>query len=381
MNKIVNSLIEKYRQVEIPDDELKLELINDIRENYPSLINIKDQYLTMETIFSNLRGYGHIDKYIKDSDVTEIMVNSNKGIYIEKGGKLIKVKEKYNSEVEVIEIIQKIVGKSGREINKISPIVDSNLDDGSRINAIFPPLSTIGPVLTIRKFKKDRYSLYDLLEMKSLSKEMLEFLEYLVVNKYNIIISGGTGTGKTTLLNSLVNLCVNERIIVIEDSREIKLDEVDNTIYLETRNKNSSGAGEINIRDLIKASLRMRPDRIVVGEVRGKEALDMLQAMNTGHEGSFSTVHANSSKDSISRLETMVLQGGEIPLKALTRQIISSVDIIIQLDRYKNERKISEISEIIKDEQEVKMNRIFEYNKKFVQVGELINKKVKNEKL
>ena len=381
MNKIVNSLIEKYRQVEIPDDELKLELINDIRENYPSLINIKDQYLTMETIFSNLRGYGHIDKYIKDSDVTEIMVNSNKGIYIEKGGKLIKVKEKYNSEVEVIEIIQKIVGKSGREINKISPIVDSNLDDGSRINAIFPPLSTIGPVLTIRKFKKDRYSLYDLLEMKSLSKEMLEFLEYLVVNKYNIIISGGTGTEKTTLLNSLVNLCVNERIIVIEDSREIKLDEVDNTIYLETRNKNSSGAGEINIRDLIKASLRMRPDRIVVGEVRGKEALDMLQAMNTGHEGSFSTVHANSSKDSISRLETMVLQGGEIPLKALTRQIISSVDIIIQLDRYKNERKISEISEIIKDEQEVKMNRIFEYNKKFVQVGELINKKVKNEKL
>ena len=381
MNKIVNSLIEKYRQVEIPDDELKLELINDIRENYPSLIDIKDQYLTMETIFSNLRGYGHIDKYIKDSDVTEIMVNSNKGIYIEKGGKLIKVKEKYNSEVEVIEIIQKIVGKSGREINKISPIVDSNLDDGSRINAIFPPLSTIGPVLTIRKFKKDRYSLYDLLEMKSLSKEMLEFLEYLVVNKYNIIISGGTGTEKTTLLNSLVNLCVNERIIVIEDSREIKLDEVDNTIYLETRNKNSSGAGEINIRDLIKASLRMRPDRIVVGEVRGKEALDMLQAMNTGHEGSFSTVHANSSKDSISRLETMVLQGGEIPLKALTRQIISSVDIIIQLDRYKNERKISEISEIIKDEQEVKMNRIFEYNKKFVQVGELINKKVKNEKL
>ena len=248
------------------------------------------------------------------------------------------------------DVIQRIVGGAGREVNQSTPIVDTRLEDGSRVNVVLPPISLVGPVVTIRKFSKTPMTIEQLIRYGSITEEIAAVLKILVEAKYNIFISGGTGSGKTTFLNALSNYIPREeRIITIEDSAELQIANIDNLVSLETRNANNSGAGEITIRDLIKSSLRMRPERIIVGEVRGPEALDMLQAMNTGHDGSLSTGHANSTRDMLSRLETMVLQGASgMPLQAIRMQIASALDIIIHLSRLRDHsRKTMEITEVL----------------------------------
>ena len=286
---------------------------------------------------------------MSDDSITEVMINGADNIFIEKNGKLQKLNDKFESQKKLEDIIQRIVAKAGREVNQANPIVDTRLLDGSRVNIVLPPIALCGPTVTIRKFSKTPMTVEKLIEYKSITREIAGKLELLVRAKYNIFICGGTGSGKTTFLNALSNYIPrDERVITIEDSAELQITGVDNLVSLETRNKNSSGAGEITIRDLIKSALRMRPERIVVGEVRGGEALDMLQAMNTGHDGSLSTGHANSTKDMLSRLETMVLQGAAgLPLEAIRQQIASAIDIIIHLSRLRDKsRKTMEICEV-----------------------------------
>lgn len=317
----------------------------------------QDQYLTIEDrvsiseqIYGSIRGFDILDSILKDDTVTEIMVNGPNEIFIERNGKVTRSDQKFESEQRLEDTIQKIVGLAGREVNQANPIVDTRLPDGSRVNVVLRPISLKGPILTIRKFSKDPMTIDKLLRYKSITPEVAEFLEILVKAKYNILVSGGTGSGKTTFLNALSSFIPrDERVITIEDSAELQIENVDNLVSLETRNANASGSGQITIRDLIKSSLRMRPERIVVGECRGAEALDMLQAMNTGHDGSLSTAHANSTRDMLSRLETMVLQGSAgLPLDAIRQQIGSAIDIIIQLSRMRDKsRKTLEITEVV----------------------------------
>ena len=310
-------------------------------------------------VFSSIRGLG----ILADDTITEVMINGPEHIFIEQNGKVIRIPRRFESENELYNIIQKIVGKAGREVSHASPIVDTRLEDGSRVNVVLPPISLCGPIVTIRKFSKTPMTVEQLLKYGSITPEAADFLEKLVRAKYNIFISGGTGSGKTTFLNALSNFIpADERIITIEDSAELQITNIDNLVSLETRNANSSGKGEITIRDLIKSALRMRPERIVVGEVRGAEALDMLQAMNTGHDGSLSTGHANSTSDMLSRLETMVLQGNEgLPLPAIRQQISSALDIIIHLSRLRDKsRRTMEITEVLDCKNgEIRLNPLF----------------------
>lgn len=313
-------------------------------------LTIEDRVSISEQIYGSIRGFDILDSILKDDTVTEIMVNGPNEIFIERNGKVTRLDQKFESEQRLEDTIQKIVGLAGREVNQANPIVDTRLPDGSRVNVVLRPISLKGPILTIRKFSKDPMTIDKLLRYKSITPEVAEFLEILVKAKYNILVSGGTGSGKTTFLNALSNFIPrDERVITIEDSAELQIENVDNLVSLETRNANASGSGQITIRDLIKSSLRMRPERIVVGECRGAEALDMLQAMNTGHDGSLSTAHANSTKDMLSRLETMVLQGSAgLPLDAIRQQIGSAIDIIIQLSRMRDKsRKTLEITEVV----------------------------------
>ncbi len=317
----------------------------------------RNQYLSIqqkvditEQVYSGIRGLGLLDSILKDDSITEVMINGPDHIFIEKAGKVIKLDEKFESEKRLNDIIQKIVGTAGREVNQATPIVDTRLADGSRVNVVLPPISLCGPIVTIRKFSKDPMTVEKLIQYGSITQEIADKLQLLVKAKYNIFICGGTGSGKTTFLNAMSNyIPQDERVITIEDSAELQITNVKNLVSLETRNANTAGTGAITIRDLIKSSLRMRPERIVVGEVRGGEALDMLQAMNTGHDGSLSTGHANSTKDMLSRLETMVLQGAEgLPLEAVRQQIASALDIIIHLSRLRDHsRKTMEITEVI----------------------------------
>lgn len=313
-------------------------------------ITIEQRVQIAQELFSAIRGFGILDGIMSDDSITEVMVNGPDDIFIEKSGRLIKLDQHFESERRLEDIIQKIVGMAGREVNQANPIVDTRLPDGSRVNVVLPPISLKGATLTIRKFSKTPMTIEQLIKYGSITPEIAEVLKLLVEAKYNIFISGGTGSGKTTFLNALSNyIPKDERVITIEDSAELQIAGVDNLVSLETRNANASGSGAVTIRDLIKSSLRMRPERIVVGEVRGGEALDMLQAMNTGHDGSLSTGHANSTKDMLSRLETMVLQGAEgLPLEAIRQQIASAVDIIIHLSRLRDKsRKTMEICEIV----------------------------------
>ncbi|MCL1789742.1 MAG: CpaF family protein [Peptococcaceae bacterium] len=301
-------------------------------------------------VYSSIRGFGLLDSIMTDDSITEVMINGHESIFIEKDGKLQKLDKQYESQRKLEDVIQRIVGLSGREVNQANPIVDTRLPDGSRVNVVLPPISLCGPILTVRKFSKTPMTIDKLIQYGSLTKDIADKLQTLVKAKYNIFISGGTGSGKTTFLNALSNFIPKEeRIITIEDSAELQITGIQNLVSLETRNANTSGAGQITIRDLIKSSLRMRPERIVVGEVRSGEALDMLQAMNTGHDGSLSTGHANSTVDMLSRLETMVLQGAEkLPLDAIRQQIASALDIIIHLSRLRDySRKTMEITEVL----------------------------------
>lgn len=302
------------------------------------------------TLFNRMRRLDVLQPLIEDKDITEIMVNGHRNIFIERDGRVRRADFVLPSEEKLRDIINNIVSRVNRTINEASPICDARLSDGSRVNAVIPPVALGGSTLTIRKFSEKPMTIQQLIRYGSITKEVAIFLEKCVRAKLNLFVCGGTGSGKTTFLNALSNFIPSdERVITIEDSAELQIHKVENIVSLETRNANTEGKGEITIRDLIKAALRMRPERIVVGEVRGAEALDMLQAMNTGHDGSLSTGHANSTKDMLSRLETMVLSGsGQLPLEAIRQQIASAIDIFIHLSRLRDKsRRTLEISEVL----------------------------------
>ena len=339
------------------------EIIDRKSGNYPMDPADRDRIARM--VFSSLRGLGVLDELLADESITEIMVNGARNIFVESKGRLYHVNRTFESEEQLYNIIQRIVGQGGKEVNPANPIVDTRLPDGSRVNVVVPPISRSGSIVTIRKFSRQPMTIEKLLEYGSVTPEAARFLEKLVKAKYNLFISGGTGSGKTTFLNALSNFIpADERIITIEDSAELQIHSIQNLVSLETRNANSSGKGEITIRELIRSALRMRPERIIVGEVRGAEALDMLQAMNTGHDGSLSTGHANSTRDMLSRLETMVLQGNAgLPLPAIRQQIASALDIIIHLSRLRDKsRRTMEITEVLgcKDG-EIQLNQLFRF--------------------
>ncbi|MCL2747178.1 MAG: CpaF family protein [Oscillospiraceae bacterium] len=355
-------------------ETLPLSTLSDeeLQEKIEELVKCRvgDEYCPIDTmvsmvrqVFSGIRGLGLLDSIILDDSITEVMINGFENVFIEKNGELSKLDKQFESQRRLEDVIQRVVGLAGREVNQANPIVDTRLPDGSRVNVVLPPIALCGPTMTIRKFSKTPMTIEKLIEYGSITREIADKLEVLVRAKFNIFISGGTGSGKTTFLNALSNyIPKDERVITIEDSAELQIKGIDNLIGMETRNANSAGAGRITIRDLIKTSLRMRPERIVVGEVRGGEALDMLQAMNTGHDGSLSTGHANSTRDMLSRMETMVLQGANgLPLEAIRQQIASAVDIIIHLSRLRDRsRKTMEITEILGYENgEIRLNPLF----------------------
>ncbi len=328
-------------------------------------MNYRERAVLETDIFNSIRGLSLIDKLIADSEITEIMINGYNKIFIEKRGQLYRYPESFESPEKLLSIITKFVSKAGRSVNISNPIVDARLADGSRVNVVLAPIAIEGPIVTIRKFSKKAITVKKLIEYGSLTDEVAEFLQKLVKAKYNIFICGGTGSGKTTLLNALSSFIpATERLITIEDSVELQIRGIENLVQLEVRNSNLTEVKEITIRDLIKTSLRMRPERIIVGEVRGAEALDMLQAMNTGHEGSLSTGHANSSTDMFSRLETMILSGAPgLPLKAIRQQIAAALDIIIFISRLPDHsRKILEISEVLGYRDDcISLNPIFKF--------------------
>lgn len=350
-NELKAIAVDSFNLAVISDEELQEKLEDLFYERYKNAgFSISEKVDIVEQVFSSIRGFGLLDLIMKDDSITEVMINGTDEIFIEKNGHLIQLEDRFESERQLEDIIQRIVGLAGREVNQANPIVDTRLPDGSRVNVVLPPIALKGPTVTIRKFSKNPMTIEKLLEYGSITKEVANVLEILVKAKYNIIICGGTGSGKTTFLNAVSNYIPHdERVITIEDSAELQIVGIDNLVSLETRNANSSGIGAITIRDLIKSSLRMRPERIIVGEVRGAEALDMLQAMNTGHDGSLSTGHANSTKDMLSRLETMVLQGAEgLPLQAVRQQMASAIDIIVHLSRLRDKsRKTMEITEVL----------------------------------
>lgn len=375
--KIVENLIDK----EMPSDKTVSEFINDEIDQTVfgyDLTNLERSHL-YNLIDNEINGYGPLTELLKDKNITEIMVNSPDEIYIEIDGQLIKDEGvSFINDEHIIRTIQRLIEPLGRTIDAANPMVDSRLADGSRINAVIPPLSTKGPVITIRKFKESMASIDDLIRIGTLTPYMARFLEAAVKGKLNIIVCGGTGSGKTTLLNILSSfISHDERIITIEDAAELKLKQ-NHVISLETRTTNYESGDEITIRDLVINSLRMRPDRIIVGEVRGKEAFDMLQAMNTGHDGSLTTLHANGCEDALNRLETMILMAGlEIPVKAIREYIYSAIDLVVNIDRMSDgKRKVTSISEISGFKDDVlELNKIFE----FKQIGLTDNNEVDGE--
>lgn len=333
-------------------DEEIVEIIDNIIINRSKLryISIKDKRKIQRIVFNSIRRYDILQDLIEDSSITEIMINGYDNIFFEQKGRIILWDGKFESNKKLEDIIQQIVSRSNRIINETNPIVDARLEDGSRVNIVLPPVSLSGPVVTIRKFPEKPITDKELIKFGSLTNELADFLKKLTIAGYNIFISGGTGSGKTTFLNVLSNyISVDERVITIEDSAELQIKNIKNLVRLEVRNANVEGKNGISIRDLIKSSLRMRPDRIVVGEVRDGAALDMLQAMNTGHDGSLSTGHANSTNDMLNRLEVLCIMGNSsVPIEAVRKQIASALDIIIHLDRLRDKsRKVIEVSEIV----------------------------------
>lgn len=335
---------------EVPDEEIQA-MIDDLmlHNAHGYSLNLEERKRLAKEIFYDVRRLGILQELIDAEDVTEIMINGAGNIFYEKQGSLYRWEKHFESKEKLENIIQQIVNKCNRTVNEASPIVDARLENGSRVNIVLSPVALNGPVVTIRRFPENPITMGQLIAFDSISAEAAEFLKKLVIAGYNIFISGGTGSGKTTFLNALSHYIPStERIITIEDSAELQIRGISNLVSLETRNANTEGVKEISIRDLIKTSLRMRPDRIIVGEVRGAEAIDMLQALNTGHDGSLSTGHANSAKDMLARLETMVLMGMELPLAAVRGQIASGVDIIVHLGRLRDRsRKVLEIAEIM----------------------------------
>ncbi|MEF7440285.1 ATPase, T2SS/T4P/T4SS family [Paenibacillus lautus] len=328
-------------------------------------------------VFDSFRGLDVLQPLVDNPRITEIMINSHQDIFIEQDGEVKKLPLQFESRSRLEDIIQSIVGTVNRVVNESTPIVDARLKDGSRVNIVLPPIALKGPTMTIRKFPESPMTMDDLVGRGALTEEAAEQLRILVKGKYNIFIGGGTGSGKTTFLNALSQyIPPDERVITIEDSAELKIVTVPNLVSLETRNANTEGRGEIAMRDLIRSSLRMRPNRIVVGEVRGREALDMLQAMNTGHDGSLSTGHANSTQDMISRLETMVLSGADLPISVVRQQISSAIDIFVHLSRLRDRsRRVTEISEVIgMSDGEVVLNPLYRFRETGESGGRVIGR-------
>ncbi len=334
------------------------------QEASQAYLPVRERVLIGSRIFYALRGLDILQPLLEDEAITEIMVNGPDHIYVEYRGKMIRTKGHFESLQRLEDVIQQIVGSINRRVNEANPIVDARLADGSRVNVILPPVALNGPILTIRKFRKEPIRVKDMIHWGTFTEEAADFLRYLVENRYNIFVCGGTGAGKTTLLNVLSNFIPEEeRVITIEDAAELRLSSLENVITLETRNGALDGRGRITMRDLIRTSLRARPDRIIVGEVRGAEALDMLSAMNTGHEGSLSTGHANSTQDMISRLETMVLMGADLPMEAIRQQIASAIDIFVYIARGRGgQRMVTEISQVLgMTDGQVKMESLFSW--------------------
>lgn len=373
--------------IDVSDEEILTLIKNSIIEkgkNRP--ISLADRKKIENHVFNSLRKLDVLEDLLNDEEITEIMINGPENIFIEKRGRVVHCSEKFSSEEKLNDIIQNIVAQSNKIVNESNPIVDTRLSDGSRVNIVLKPAAVDYSILSIRKFPKEQMNMERLKSFGSISEEQVELLRKLVASGYNIFVSGGTGSGKTSFLNALGEFIPSdERVITIEDSAELQLKNVDNLVRLEARNANLEGKNEITIRDLLKSSLRMRPDRIIVGECRGAEALEMLQAFNTGHDGSCSTGHSNSCKDMLSRLETMVLMGAEIPLPAIRQQIASGIDIIVQLGRLRDKtRKLLEITEVLGlEDNEIQLNPLYRFEEieevngrivgQWEKVGSLVN--------
>ena len=361
-------------------DEEILELIDrmileDLREEGLSL---SQKTGLRQRLFHSVRKLDVLQDLLDDNSVTEIMVNGPDHIFVEQDGKVRRWNRSFTSMEKLEDVIQQIVGRCNRIVNEASPIVDARLENGARVNVVIAPVALNGPILTIRRFSDRPITMEKLLQLGSLTRECAEFLKKLVQARYSILIGGGTGSGKTTFLGALSEyIPKDERIITIEDNAELRLQGIENLVRLEAKAANLEGGRDITIRDLIKSALRMRPDRILVGEVRAEEAIDMLQALNTGHEGSLTTAHANSTKDMLSRLETMVLMGMDLPLEAIRRQIASGLDILVHLGRMRDRsRKVLEITEVLGYENgEVRLGRLYQWEEEqgLVKVGELVH--------
>ena len=369
--------------VSVSDREL-MELIDEVivKESKRRYITLPMKYRYRQELFDSFRRLDVLSEAIDDSDVTEIMVNGANQIFIEKDGRIQKFDKVFSSEEKLEDVIQQIASRVNRRVNEVTPMADARLEDGSRVNIVLPPIALDGPIVTIRRFSKEPIRMEQLIAWNSISREAADDLADLVRSGYNIFVCGGTGSGKTTFLGALAEFIPpDERVITIEDSAELKLVNVKNLVRLETRPANLEGKHEITIRQLIRNALRMRPDRIIVGEVRSEEALDMIQAMCTGHQGSMSTGHANSSQDMLSRLETMVLMGMDLPLAAIRGQIASALDIIVYLGRLRDKsRHVIEIDEIegIKDGK-IRLNKLYSWQEEGERDGKIIGKLVRTQ--
>ena len=363
---VISDLGPRLYNETLSPDALKDVVLTDIRNRLAQErgIAIADRDRLVQEIADDTLGHGPIEPLLQDDKVSEVMVNGPADVWVESAGKLRKTPVRFSDEHHLRRIINKIVAQVGRRVDESSPLVDARLPDGSRVNAVLPPLSLTGPILTIRKFSKSRWDLAGLVGLGSMPHEAKEFLEQCIKAELNILISGGTGSGKTTLLNALSTaIPENDRIITIEDAAELRLHQP-HVVRLESRPKNVEGQGEIPIRELVRNSLRMRPDRIIVGECRGSEALDMLQAMNTGHDGSLSTCHANTPRDAVARVESMVLMAGvDFPIRAIRQQVSRALDLVVQIERFSDgSRKLTSITEVQRMEGDtVTLQDIFEY--------------------
>lgn len=365
---------------ELEDGEI-LELIDEMILGNSALqyMALKEKIALRQELFYSIRRLDVLQELIEDNTVTEIMVNGPDHIFIERGGGLQRWDKKFTSQEKLEDVIQQIVGKCNRVINESMPVVDARLENGARVHVVVSPVALNGPILTIRRFPDHPITMEKLIAIGSITKDCADFLVKLIQARYSLLIGGGTGSGKTTFLNALsAYIPKDERVITIEDNAELQIQGVDNLVRLESKNANTNGGIEITIRELIKAALRMRPDRLVIGEIRGSEAVDLLQALNTGHDGSLSTVHSNSCKDTGSRLETMVLMGMDLPLEAIQRQIVSGVNVLVHLGRMRDKsRKLLEVAEVmgIKDGQ-IQLQSLFSYREGcgLVQNGTLQNK-------
>ncbi len=363
---VISELGPQLFNIAIDPAELRNRVMADVRRHLNDEAGLarEDRDRLTAEILDDILGYGPLERLIADDSITEIMCNGPDDVWIERGGKLYETTVRFTDESHLRRIINKIVSQIGRRIDEASPMVDARLPDGSRVNAIIPPLSLSGPLMTIRKFSKRRLTLEDMINIGSMSEESAEFLSRCIEAQLNMLVSGGTGSGKTTLLNALsASIPNSERIVTIEDAAELQLNQR-HVLRLEARPPNIEGEGHIPIRDLVRNSLRMRPDRILVGEVRGAEALDMLQAMNTGHDGSLSTVHSNSPRDALHRIETMVMMAGyDLPLRAIRQHVSAALDLLVHIDRMEDgSRRIVQVTEVLRMESDViQLQDIFEF--------------------